>query len=548
MIFNTLQFNLLQAICIFTCLSSSLFAQGVEESPSLDAQLLTLISTIQEKEKSIVSAKKQLEKQAGEIEKKQIQQKILIDEDIIRGMRDQFISISAGGEKVFVERKKVENKIDWQADLEAIFSPLIQQLKVISERPKIIENLEQDIVYWRKRTEELNRAVNYAKTTQNQLSNKVVIAEVRGLLSEAEKQYETAGQKLSLLETELEKVRAGDNPFWSNITSLVKSFAASMLYYLMIALFFGFVAFQIVKLIVKLPRLMVDKRKPKRYVFVTRTINLIQNGIGFSLAVVAYLVVLYGSGQWVLLVVSIIILMGLVLSLKNLIPKYFIEIKTLLNLGSVRQDERIVFNGLVWKINLIDIHTHLHNPALDAHLRVPIAQLIDNSSRPYHKHESWFPTKVGDVVIVDDGVFGEVKHQSMDVVEIIFGGSVFTYQTQQFLARRPRNLSSGFTVYETFGFDYQHQAESTTTMLTVYKDWIESSLKLHPVSEHCTFFTVEFEKAAGSSLDFKVIAAFTGEAANDYFRIGRIIQKASVDIANQRGWVIPFQQITIHQA
>jgi hypothetical protein len=97
MIFNTLQFNLLQAICIFTCLSSSLFAQGVEESPSLDAQLLTLISTIQEKEKSIVSAKKQLEKQAGEIEKKQIQQKILIDEDIIRGMRDQFISISAGG-------------------------------------------------------------------------------------------------------------------------------------------------------------------------------------------------------------------------------------------------------------------------------------------------------------------------------------------------------------------------------------------------------------------------------------------------------------------
>jgi hypothetical protein len=45
-----------------------------------------------------------------------------------------------------------------------------------------------------------------------------------------------------------------------------------------------------------------------------------------------------------------------------------------------------------------------------------------------------------------------------------------------------------------------------------------------------------------------VLAKFSGEAAKDYHRISRIIQKASVDVANSQGWIIPFEQMTLHQA
>lgn len=525
---------------------SSLDGAEPQQQQSIDQALLTLIQTIEEKQQAIEEAKQAIKRETDEETINNIQQKILIDQDIIQGMREQFISISAGGEELFAERKQVQQEINWREDLEAIFAPLIEQLKEISERPKLIEELEQDVAYWSKRRESLNRAVNYIKTTKNVTSTPIVSQEVKELLAEAQNQYETAGQKLALLQAELENIRGGEDPLWANVIRLANSFITSILYYFLLALLLAFFAYQLVAVMARIPKLMIDKRQPKRYVFAERTINLAKTVVGLLAAIFVYLTVLYGSGQWVLLVISLFLLAGLVLTLRNFLPQYLAEIRTLLNLGSIRQGERIIFDGLIWRISLVDIHTHLHNPALDAHLRVPIAKLVDQSSRPYHKDEPWFPTKPQDVVLLDDGVYGAIKSQSMDMVEVDFGGSIYTYPTQQFLEKRPRNLSSGFTVFEVFGYDYQHQALSTTDMLSQYKEWVEESIKSSPMGEHCRSLRVEFDKAASSSLDFKVIAEFSGEAAEDYFRISRVIQKASVDIANQQGWTIPFQQMTVH--
>ena len=52
--------------------------------------------------------------------------------------------------------------------------------------------------------------------------------------------------------------------------------------------------------------------------------------------------------------------------------------------------------------------------------------------------------------------------------------------------------------------------------------------------------------AATSSLDFRILASFDGKVANEYYAIKRLIQKASVEVSNREGWVIPFQQLTLH--
>ena len=195
------------------------------------------------------------------------------------------------------------------------------------------------------------------------------------------------------------------------------------------------------------------------------------------------------------------------------------------------------------------VHTHLHNSALHGHLRVPLSEIVNSSSRPYHKDEPWFPTKVGDFVFLDDDTFGQVQRQSPDVVELALGGSIYSYPTRDFLSYKPRNISKdGFTIYEVFGFDYQHQQDITGNILDTYRKEIETALKASQFKAHNTFIIVEFDNASASSLDFKIIAGFTGDAAESYFAIKRFLQKTSVDIANQYGWGIPFQQITVHQA
>ena len=59
---------------------------------------------------------------------------------------------------------------------------------------------------------------------------------------------------------------------------------------------------------------------------------------------------------------------------------------------------------------------------------------------------------------------------------------------------------------------------------------------------------VAFNAASASSLDYLIYASMNGNSAASYFVIERLIQQTCVDICNQQGWIIPFTQVTLHQA
>ena len=59
---------------------------------------------------------------------------------------------------------------------------------------------------------------------------------------------------------------------------------------------------------------------------------------------------------------------------------------------------------------------------------------------------------------------------------------------------------------------------------------------------------VEFTTAGASSLDYQIIADFDGSLASRYQVINRRIQRLCVETCNAEGWVIPFTQVTVHQA
>jgi hypothetical protein len=59
---------------------------------------------------------------------------------------------------------------------------------------------------------------------------------------------------------------------------------------------------------------------------------------------------------------------------------------------------------------------------------------------------------------------------------------------------------------------------------------------------------IEFAAASSSSLDYEILADFGGEVASRYRYLGRLLQRLAVDSCNRHGWVIPFTQLTLHQA
>ncbi len=513
---------------------------------SFEQELAKFYAILKEKEKEKRELTKRLKLETDALTQQQLTQELASVNDIIIGVRSEIVNVSTNGMTLFAKPPVDKKDFNWQQDLELIFEPLLDQLRGIGERPRLIAKLETDIVYWDTREKELTQAVENLTENLKQLSSPALRQEVQGLLDSAASRKNRAEQKLSLLNKDLTDLKKSEGTIWSSLGDIFRDVIVGILLHLLIAVAAAIFVYQCVRLLSLIPIQLIRKKTPNATLFAERAIVFGRVVIGIIFMVFTYFVVLYSFSEWLLIVLSLLIIAGLILALKNTAPDYIIEIKALLNMGSIRQGERLIYHGLPWRISKLNVHTHLSNPALGSSLRVPLSEIINLSSRDSHVKEPWFPTKVGDIVLLEDGVFGKITRQTLDLVEINFGGSIFSYQTLDFLTRRPQNLSKeGFSVYETFGFDYDHQSVATDEMLKTYKGSI-MAMKRSDCNSFNTLLIVDFSNALAPSLDFRDIASFKGVAAADFYRLKRFFQESSVNIANEHGWIIPFQQLKVH--
>jgi hypothetical protein len=220
----------------------------------------------------------------------------------------------------------------------------------------------------------------------------------------------------------------------------------------------------------------------------------------------------------------------------------------MLNIGAVREGERMMYEGVPWLVKHINVHSTLENPDLGVRIRLPIEALLDKTSRPFHPSESWFPCRKNDWVILSDGVRGCVTALSHEMVELVMrGGARKTYQTEDFLSLAPLNLSMNFRLKVPFGISYTLQKEATGRVPDQLAAFIESRMEEEGYKKDLLNLRVEFANAGTSSLDLVVIADFDGTRAPLYNRITRAIQRWCVDAATLHGWEIPFPQLDIHQ-
>jgi hypothetical protein len=225
------------------------------------------------------------------------------------------------------------------------------------------------------------------------------------------------------------------------------------------------------------------------------------------------------------------------------------QIRLLLNMGAMRESERIVFEGLPWRVDRIHLDVRLVNPALTGGiLRLPLAKLLGMHSRPCADHEVWFPSQEGDWVAVGD-VRGRVVLQTPETVQLVtLGGARVTFRTPEYLAAGPTNLAAGFRVRTTFGIDYRHQAIATTRVPALMQERLDQEIRKLAGDENVLAVRVEFQQANTSSLDYFAFADLHGRAAHLYEPAARTMQRSLVEVCNEQGWTIPYPQLTVHQA
>jgi len=266
--------------------------------------------------------------------------------------------------------------------------------------------------------------------------------------------------------------------------------------------------------------------------------------------VLVFLLVLYLFGDWVLLILMLLLVFGALWASKQAIPRFWTQATLLLNLGPVREGERIVMGGLPFTIERLNFYTDLVNERLTGgRIRLPIGDLTDLRSRPFEETEPFFPTSAGDWVVLSDDTYGQVEVQTPEqVVLLLMGGARKTIPTADFLALTPTNLSGGFMAKLVFNLDYAHLDEITDVIPRRLCDFVEEGLRDSPVAEHIEKVEAFFSGAAASSVDVRVVVSLRGEAADFYKIVPRIVARLCVEACNAYGWSIPFPQLTVHAA
>lgn len=509
-----------------------------------------LAESIQAKQAEIAAAREALAQAADETTRLQQAQELARLQGELDGLQRNFASIALGAD-VSALLTEDEKQLDISAELQRLLEPLIRELKDATEEPRQISALRSEIELHEARAQTIERGLVRLEGMRQRIpEGDALRAELDATRDRWMQRRQEERERANVAQAQLQqRLEARTSIVESTGTFLQRFFRNQGR-----NLLFGVLAFVAVllgmRLLYRRFQAWVLRKRHGERPFYARLIAALYHLFTVVLAVLAVLVVFWAAGDWVLLGLSLIFLFGLAWASRQALPRYVEQVRLFLNLGPVREGERIVFDGIAYRVRSINLFARLVNDELSGgSLRVPIQDLIGQRSRPEGAREPWFPCREGDWVLLADGVRGKVVVQTPDFVQVVLlGGARQTWSTADFLAAAPRNLSGGFRVAVTFGVDYRHQAICTTEIPAKMRRKLEAGLAEMIGEENVVNVGVEFKEAGASSLDYEVLADFAGAVAQRSDALRRAIQRMLVDACNENGWVIPFTQVTLHQA
>lgn len=515
-----------------------------------DASLKMLYSIIELKNnlnQRIKEKNQNLMNSSSDTEKKILKSELAKLDKQLNASTADFERIATGVDIGLFAEKKAE-AFDWQDELVGLIKPGIREIKRLTVKARYKAKLKDELSYYqglspvaREANQNIAQLISQTKDPELKKNLEKLLPEWKSVEKHILNKAEIVGMSLAEIENEEESIIET-----SQVS--VKQFFRTRGLFLFIAVIACLGVFFFLRLLSRAVVRFIPGYTSKYRPFHFRALSLLARIVAFAMIFLVLIIVFYVVEDWVLLSLTIIFIMGMGWAAKHTLPQYWHQSRLMLNIGAVREGERIIYHGVPWLVKNINVFSELENSFLEAKLRIPIEDLLGKTSRPFHKKEPWFPCKRNDWVILADGTRGVVTSLSHEMVELVQrGGARKIYQTSDFLAQAPLNISVNFRLKTPFGISYNLQKDSTGSILEILNAYISEQIDKEGYKESLLNLRVEFQQAAGSSLDMVVITDFKGDMAPLYKRLSRAVQRWCVDACTLNNWEIPFPQLTIHK-
>ncbi len=444
---------------------------------------------------------------------------------------------------------------EWFDQIQAITKPVLDALSDVTAKPRRIEHLKKKIEKLSSQQQQVESAranidLLLAANAKDKDRSPEQIKAYQQHLQKLRKKYDPELVRLNLKEARraLEYETVNTEPLMDTATSAIQQFFKSRGRNLLITI--G-VFLSLWWLLMRFRVLFSGKRKifnlPQ---WMNKVLMTIYSILVLLFCIISSMVTLYILNDWLLLSIVILFMIAVAWASRQLIPRMFQEVRLAMNLGTVKEHERLIWNGVPWLVENIGLQATLTNDSLQGGMvQLPVGDLVGLHSRPVVDDEPWFPTKPEDWVLLADDTYGQVETQTLEQVILLLKGETRkTYTTLEFLALTPRNISCGFRYETRFGLDYSLQPQICDQIPEMFQKGLHQHLASHFESEEPDIKNIEiaFDHASGSSLILKFLIDIDGRLGGQYVETLNEIQNTLVKICNENNLKIPVSQLALN--
>ena len=502
--------------------------------------VLQEISRTEEK-RSLISQNRTLSKRERKRELRKINKQIL-------NYQKHLINVLAE-DQVF-EEKSIENvKFNLWQQLQDILKPIVTSIQRVSRRPRKIEKLKNSIEVSQEELIKIEKATS--SLTDDGLKRKGIDLtidenlkdQVAGLNSILDEQRNDVLLQKLKFERELEQLRKNQEPWSKQVKKILSGFFLNKVWHLFVSLI-SFLFFMVLALTLK--KVIFSGRI--KFGPWEKALAYTYTGICFLFSSAFSIMVLYFFNDWFLVTLFLLFISGFVWSLRNVLPLFLQEFKLIMNMGPVREGERIVWQGLPYKVVKLAIRSTVENPALTGgKYKIAAKNMLDLTSRPCSENERWFPTVTGDwIEFRNDGQICQVVFQGVEYVELNerYGG-VRRVASSQFLEMDFEILSSGFWVNFIFSLDHLHKHNIVTEIIPSIKEELLDKMGTEGINFKNRELLLDFHALTDDSLEVELKLFCEGELAPQKRNIHHLLQKNLILIFEEKGFSIPLRKLQV---
>ena len=525
--------------------------QSVEQNSDqrqqeLKTQLIEFTGIISLQHKILKDLRAKLDQNPTQLTKIALEGQVAESEKILKNAEVAFESIVTGGLDLENFKEVPDQSFDWQSDLIEIIQPIFQSLKDLTEQPRAIERIRKTIEFYQQNLSEVENSILKIEEWSQAEVDQATRGQIQTIQEDWRKRKAEAQRNLELFQLQLRNLQIRQESIWTSVWSAFGAFLTGRGLNLMLAVlatmavWFGMRTFLRFMVPIEGVDEFQTRNQYSRVLFYTYRILMMMA----STAV--FLIVLYVTGDWLLLGLALLILAGIAIGLKKYLPQFLAEAKLLLNLGAVREGEMVTYEGVPWIVKSINIYSHLVNPVLEGgELRMPLGEMSQLISQPIAEDEPWFPSNLHDYILLPDGSFGQVVIQTPEFVQIKSREMIRTFLVSDYLNLGIKNLSMGaFACVGNFGISLEHQEICLDLVPNAFERSVGLFIDQNGLQPFLEELSVELSSIQSGSIQYFLYVRMKSPAAKYYWKILRIMQQACVATCNSERWKVENPDIT----